>query len=248
MSRPARLAARYLALLSLVVTSGCAAGLPLTKEPLATSLRDLVPHNDRDHLVYLVERPSEQGFVPSSLQVEHVTKLEAAGEYEVTLSEDGMGTGRVMIRDDGKSLVLVREDDYTRGVSMSYDPPLPYLSVPLYASKVDSVASVSIRKMSDGQATGRMQVTQVTEASAAPAGEWLTGMYGSGVQLQTERTLQTLEGPQKLTSTMVLVPGIGEVKSEGSVNGMMAMRRTLACAIIANRPIGDCRTLFGKFK
>ena len=73
-------------------------------------------------------------------------------------------------------------------------------------------------------------------------------MYGSGVQLQTERTLQTLEGPQKLTSTMVLVPGIGEVKSEGSVNGMMAMRRTLACAIIANRPIGDCRTLFGKFK
>jgi hypothetical protein len=231
------------------VGAGCSTDSSERQQLLASSLHEIVPHNNRDHLVYLVERPTEQGaFKPSSLQVEHVTKLDVAGEFEVTLSEDGMKTGRAHIRDDGKTLWLVSEDDYTRGVSMSYDPPLPYLSVPLFTGAVHSTAQVTLRRLADGQSAGRMQVTQVTQASAAPAGRWLTGSYAGGIELRTERTLQGPEGPFQLTSTMVLVPGIGEVKSEGIVNGTPATRRALACAIIANRSIGDCSTLMDQWK
>lgn len=127
---------------------------------------------------------------------------------------------------------------------MSYDPALPYLSVPLYPGEVRSSTSVTMRRLADGQSSGRMQVTQVTEASSAPAGQWLTGAYARAVQLRTERTVLSNEGNLQLSSVTLLVPGIGEVKSEGGINGVPAMRRTLACGTVANRSVGDCRVLF----
>jgi hypothetical protein len=239
--------ARFGALAAALVVAGCASA-PAPRQPLASVLRDILPHYHRDHRVYLVERATPAGFEPSSLQVEHITKLDAAGELEVALSEDGVATGRVRVRDDGRTLWLVSEDDYSRGLRMSYDPPLPYLTVPLFAGEVRSESDVTLRRLADGQAAGRAQATLVTEASAAQPGEWLMGSYGSAIQLRTRRTLMAPDGDMQLSSTTLLVPGIGEVESELGAPGQPQIRRALACAIIANRAVGNCRDLAKRFR
>lgn len=245
--RPSRALWSRWSVLTVLALAGCTAQ-PAARQPLANVLRDIVPHYHRDHRVYLVERASADGFEPSSLQVEHITRLDTGGDLEVALSEDGVATGRVRIRDDGRTLWLLSEDDYSRGLRMSYDPPLPYLTVPLFAGEVRSETDVTLRRLADGQAAGHVQATLITEASAAPAGEWLTGNYASAIQLRTQRTLLGADGDMQLTSTTVLVPGIGEVKSELGAPGQPPLRRALACAIIANQAIGNCRDLAKQFR
>ncbi|GIW43192.1 MAG: hypothetical protein KatS3mg077_0474 [Candidatus Binatia bacterium] len=221
----------------------------VTRKPIfSSSLAELVPHNHRDHFVFVVERPSPEGFRPSALQVEHITKLSQGNEYEVSLSEDGLATGRVLLRDDGSTLWLLSEEDFTRGLRLSYDPPLPYVSVPLFAGEVLSTSSADLRQLSTNQAAGRLLVTQKVRARTEPAGQWLAGTYASAIRLEVERSYHGPEGPTQLTSTTVLVPGIGEVRSEGSASGSPIMRRQLACAIVSNRRIGDCRNLFQNWR
>ncbi|GBD27396.1 hypothetical protein HRbin30_02743 [bacterium HR30] len=225
----------------LAFSAGCG---QVKKEPLfARSLAELVPHNHRDHFVFVVERPTPEGFRPAALQVEHVTKLSEANEYEVSLSEDGMATGRVVLRDDGSTLWIVVEEDYTRGLRLSYDPPIPYVSVPLYAGETTITSSADLRQLGTNQAAGRLLVTQKTRAKPEPAGQWLAGAYANAIRLEVERSYDGPDGPTQLTSTTVLVPGIGEVRSEGSAAGSPVMRRQLACAIVASRRIGDCQAL-----
>ncbi len=82
---------------------------------------------------------------------------------------------------------------------------------------------------------------------------WLDGMrqahlsrlvtYERGVVLRTVRSLQFPEGTVELNTTLLLVPGIGEVSSDGSASGAPAVHRTLACATIGGRRVGDCRNL-----
>jgi|GEM_PF-1617044 hypothetical protein len=233
-------------LILFAVGSGC--GAAKTQPLFARSLAELVPHNDRDHFVFLVERPTPNGFRPAALQVEHVTKLPEGNDYEVALSEDGMATGRVILRDDGTTLWLVAEEDYTRGLRLSYEPPLPYLSVPLFAGESRATSSADLRQLGTNQAAGRLPVVQVTRAHAEPAGQWFAGAYAGGVRLEVQRTYQSPDGPMQLSSTTILVPGIGEVRSEGAASGSPVMRRQLACATIGNRRIGDCRSLAERFR
>jgi hypothetical protein len=61
--------------------------------------------------------------------------------------------------------------------------------------------------------------------------------------VRTVRTLQSPEGTLELSTTMVLVPGIGEVLSDGLASGTPPTHRELVCAIIGGRTIGDCRNL-----
>lgn len=227
----------------LPLLAGCAASKG-KGAPLAVSIQELAPHHDRDHFVYLVERPGPDGFRPSSLQVEHVTRLEHPEDFEVALSEDGMPTGRVHMRDDGQTLWLLSEDDFARGVRMSYEPPLAYFRVPLFPGESLSEGEVRIRRLADGQAVGTMRIVHRVKASAAGPGQWLSGAYTGGVHLRMERSLSGTDGNIDLASTTVLVPGIGDVRSEGSLGGEVALRRTLACALVGNRSIGDCRVVF----
>lgn len=241
--------ARFLTYTSvLAALSLTACGAAQRRPIFERSLAELVPHNDRDHFVFLVERPTPTGFRPAALQVEHVTKLPAGNEFEVSLSEDGMATGRVILRDDGTTLWLVTEEDYTRGLRLSYDPPLPYVSVPLFAGESQFASSADLRQLGTNEAAGRLAVVQRTRTSAEPAGQWIAGTYSGGVRLEVERTYHRPEGALQLTSTTVLVPGIGEVRSEGSAAGSPVMRRQLACAIVGNRHVGDCRTLFERLR
>ncbi len=226
-------------LASALATSSCAYVKPATR-PLATSLRELVPHSDRDHFVFVVEQATGQGFEPSALQVEHISTLDKNGNFEVTISEDGLATGRVQIHDDGNTLWIVSEDDYTRALRLAYDPPLPYLQVPLMAGEKQATASVYMTQLGSTIPAGTLKVTQTTTASAAPAGQWRGGAYERAVQLRTSRRLQGQDGDFELVTTITLVPGLGEIRSEGGMGGAVATRRSLVCARVDGRASGDC--------
>jgi hypothetical protein len=224
----------------------CVSACSLTRAKpiqLAASLDEFAPHADRDHFVFLWERIAGGQRVAQGIQVEHVSTSETAGEFEVTLSEDGVPAGRLSIRDDGHALLLVSEDDLSRGIRFSYDPPLPQLTAPLFAGERRAAALATVRQLADGQPLGTVQVTQVTEAHAAPTVHTPFGEYKHAVLLRTVRTLYFSEGITELQTSMVLAPGIGEVRSEGTASGAALLRRELACARIGGHAIGNCQDL-----
>lgn len=231
----ALLAAGCLGTLSI---SGCALFSP--SRPLARSVQELVPHSDSDHFVFVWERNANGQPIGNGIQVEHVTAIEG-GDFEITLSENATGVGRVRIRDVGKTIVLLSEDDLTRGVRLQYDPPLPYLEGPVVAGEQRATSQATITALSDGSPVGALRVAQVIHVRSAGAVRSRLGTFDHAVAVDTARTLQGPGGDLEMRTAMVLVPGVGEIRSDGSVPGEPALHRELACALIGGHPIGDCR-------
>jgi hypothetical protein len=211
--------------------------------PLATSLQEIVPHADRDHFVYVWQRFEGGRLAGSGIQVEHVTGL-GNGEFEVLLSEEGMAVGRTRLRDTGESLLLVSEEDLTRGLRLAYDPPLAQLVVPLFAGEKRASASVTITRLADGQVIGVFPVEQVINVRPGGGVQCPLGTFADSVVVQETRTLHIPERSAELMTTTVLVPGIGEISSVGNASGAPPLRRQLACAIIGGRRVGDCAHLY----
>lgn len=221
--------------------AGCTPTVHRPAQPLATSLQEIAPHGDGDHFVYVWKQVGEGGEVRAGIHVEHLTSLDN-GELEVTLSEDGVVVGHTRFRDDGHALLLVSET-LGRDLQLSYDPPLPQLDTPLYAGETHATATATLSGLDDDKQVGTLEVTQVVQASPATSVHALLGDYPQGVQVRTVRTLQFPDGPVELSSTAVLVPGIGEIGSEGTATGAPPLMRELACATIGGRHVGNCRTL-----
>ena len=229
--------------LCVLITVLCAACATAHRpaQPLATSLQEVAPHADGDHFVYVWKQVLEGGVVRAGIHVEHMTVLDN-GEFDVTLSEDGAVIGYTRFRDDGHALLLVSET-LGRNLRLSYDPPLPQLDTPLYPGEKHATATATISAINDGKQLETLPVTQVVEASSASPVRSQVGDYAHGVQVRTLRTLQFPEGDVALSSTAVLVAGIGEVRSEGASTGAAPVLRELACATIGGRSIGNCQTL-----
>jgi len=210
---------------------------------LATSLDTLVPHGDRDHFVYTWERFVDGMRVASGTQVEHITALPAAGEFEVTLSEDGLASGRVHIRSNGKAMVVVSEDDLSTGVRITYQPPLPYVEVPLYSGRRQSVVNANITALDSDRVVGVLKVTQDQEfTQAAPIQSGLGGDTAP-IAIRTTRTLEGGGDTIQIGTQTVLVLGLGEVRSEATSQTAPQLRRQLVCAIIGGKAIGNCQKL-----
>jgi hypothetical protein len=210
---------------------------------LAASAQSLVPHADRDHFVYLWQRREDDRPVAAGIQVEHVTALSTAGEFEMIISEDGIASGRVRIRDDGTSIVLLSEDDLSRGVRLVYEPPLPYLTSPVMSGETRASVIGHVTALDSGESMGSLRITQVTRiAPAAPINSRL-GNYPQPVSVQMSRTVQSGDVVVDVSFTTVLAPGIGEVRSETRAATMPVLQRELACAIIGGRSVGDCHNL-----
>jgi hypothetical protein len=220
--------------------SGCALLNP--SQPLARSVQELVPHSDSDHFVFVWERTANGQPAGDGIQVEHVTAVEG-GDFEITLSENTTGVGRVRIRDVGQAIVLLSEDDLTRGVRLQYDPPLPYLEGPVVAGEQRATSQATITALSDGSPVGALRVAQVVQVRSAGAVHSRLGTFDHAVAVDTARTLQGPGGDLEMRTAMLLVPGMGEIRSDGSVPGEPTLHRELACALIGGRPIGDCRHL-----
>jgi hypothetical protein len=241
------LAARHRAvwLCALLAVTACSMLRPAGPTPLATSLQGLVPHADGDHLVYLWSRPDERGGVDAGIQVERVTAAGPAGEFEVTTSEDGIAVARSWLRDDGHALLLLSED-FGPGERLRYVPPLLQLEMPLVPGERRAAATAEVTRRGDDEHPGSLQVTQVVRVSAAAAVHTALGDFSDAVSVQTVRSVHTPEGIIELSSSMVLVPGIGEVVADGQASGAAPLHRELACARISGRSIGDCHNLIAR--
>ena len=225
----------------LLCLAACTPAVCRAPQPLATSLQEFLPHADRDHFVYVWHQVVRPGTVRAGIHVEHLTLMDN-GEFDITLSEDGVVIGHTRFRDNGGALLLVSET-LGRDLRLSYDPPLPQVEVPLYAGETSATATATVSPADDDTHVARLEVTQVVQASAASPVRSPLGELAHGVQLRTVRTLQFPEGPIVLTSTAVLVPGIGEIRSEGTATGAAPLYRELVCATIGGHPIGNCQTL-----
>jgi predicted protein tyrosine phosphatase len=239
---PSTYALHSMAVWTLVVLgAACTLATRRPPQPLATSLQELAPHADGDHFVYVWRQALGSGSVRAGVEVEHLTSL-GNGEFDVTLSEDGVIVGRTRFRDDGHALLLLSES-LGRSLRLSYDPPLPQLETPVYAGESRSTATAVVTTVAEGKQLDTLQVTQLVETTAAPTVRSALGDYTHGVKVRTVRTLQFPNGPVELSSTAVLVPGIGEIRSEGAATGAAPLVRELACATIGGRAIGNCQTL-----
>ncbi len=227
--------------------SGCALFGPRQPAPLASSVQELVPHNDRDHFVFIWQRTANGQAIANGIQVEHVTAIEG-GDFEITLSENAIRVGRVRIRDVGQAIMLLSEDDLTRGVRLQYDPPLPYLEGPVIAGEQHASSQATITALSDGSPVGAVRVAQVIQVRSAGSVRSRLGTFNHAVAVQTARKLQGPSGDLEMTTAMLLVPGIGEIRSDGSVLGEPALHRELACAFVGGHSIGDCHRLNQELK
>ncbi len=120
---------------------------------------------------------------------------------------------------------------------------LPQLEMPLVAGEHRASATAQVTRLADNQHVGSMQVTQVTRAGAGPAIHSTLGNFENAVSVETVRSLHTPEGRIELSTVVVLVPGIGEIRSDGAASGATAVHRELACATIGGRSLGNCRDL-----
>ncbi len=231
---------------------GCATKQRNLSEPLGVSLAEIMPLHDRDHYVYIWQRVSDGHREAEGLHVEHVSILPEQNEFEVTVSEDGSPAGRLRFLHDGERVALLSEDDLENGIRRSYDPPLVHLRAPLRAGESGSRSTANITQIDTGQLIARIDISQRIRLSSASDIESSLGTFSAGVLMESRRTLHTPTGDVELLSATVLIPGIGEIRSEGATvsGGEMTvdrhpeidtvLRRELACAIIDNRPIGDC--------
>jgi hypothetical protein len=235
-----RTVGRLLLALMSVAGAGCAFFGP--PRPLAESVQELVPHADGDHFVFIWERLANGKPIGSGIQVEHITAVEG-GDFEITLSENATGVGRVRIRDVGKGIVLLSEDDLLRGVRLQYDPPLPYLDGPVVSGEQHAASEATVTALSDGTPLGAVHVAQVIHVRPAGAVRSVLGIFDRAVAVDTARTLQGPNGDVEMRTALVIVPGIGEIGSKGNVAGGAILQRELACALISGRPIGNCRRL-----
>ncbi|HYD48700.1 MAG TPA: hypothetical protein VEB21_10150 [Terriglobales bacterium] len=217
---------------------------------LAADLRQIQPLHDRDHYVYVWQRLVDGNRQAEGIHVEHVSALPASGQFEIDIAEDGAPSARLRMSYDERLLALIDEEDLSQGIRLTYSPPLPQLVAPLVVGEQQLSATASIRRLQDGDSIEGVAVTQSIRVRQARKVESELGNYDDAVAVRTKRRVHTPAGAIVLDSAVLLVPGIGEIRSEGSTSApappggvakVVVTRRELACAIIAGKAIGDCR-------
>jgi len=66
--------------------------------------------------------------------------------------------------------------------------------------------------------------------------------------VETQRILHWPWGDAAYATNAMVVPGLGEIRSEASTEEGVVMRRELACAIIGGHSIGDCSSVAAKIR
>jgi hypothetical protein len=226
-----RIAAAVLCLLVAACATKQPAMPPVSEEVLFTgALADLAPLQNGNHFVY--RATLKGGGTP--LQVEHVSALETPGEFVVSTSEDGAAMGKIHLRVDGPRALMLSEGLAQDDLIVVYEQPLPSFAVPLTTTSLHSSSAVTLLRASTGTVTAHGHVEQtVTAHRAGP------NAVGAAFTIYSERILQLPNRVMRLSATTWITPGIGEVRSEGSVDGTEMMRRELLCAIVAGKRVGD---------
>jgi hypothetical protein len=231
----------------LLLSSGCSA-LRSSGTPLADSLNELMPHGDRDHFVYIWQKVSHGERLAEGIQVEHVEASRESDVFEVILSEDGVPSARLRLRDDGQQIALLNEDDLEQQIRLSFKPGLTQFEIPIVASEREMRTTALVSSLTQDSQITSVDVSQVIRLRSARGIKSTVGDYPKGVGVETQRILHWPWGDAAYATSAMVVPGLGEIRSEASTEDGVVMRRELACAIIAGRSIGDCSSVDARIR
>jgi hypothetical protein len=177
------------------------------------------------------------------VQVEHVQRSPESDEFDVIISEDGVPAGRMRMRDDGQELTLLNEDDLQQQMRLSFSPGLTHFEIPIVAGEREVHSTVMISSLAKVEPVTSVDVSQVVRLYAARGIKSTLGNYPHGVSIETERVLHWPWGDAAFARVAMLVPGLGEIRSEATGGDGFVLRRELACAIIGGQAVGDCRAV-----
>lgn len=222
---------------------GCSALRSGSNAPLAESLNELMPHGDRDHFVYIWQKVADGKRLAEGVQVEHVQRSPESDEFEVILSEDGIPAGRIRMRDDGQELAILNEDDLQQQMRLTFSPALTRFEIPIVPGERQVRSTAVVSSLTQAGTVTSVDVSQVVRLYPAEGVESPLGDYPHGVGVETERVLHWPWGDAAFARIAMLVPGLGEIRSEATGGEGFVLRRELACAIIGGQAIGDCRAV-----
>jgi hypothetical protein len=226
-----------------LVTTGCGSLRSGGGAALADSLSDLVPHSDRDHFVYIWQKVSQGKRLAEGIQVEHVQSSPESDEFEIVLSEDGVPSSRLRMRDDGQRIAILDEDDLEQQIRLSFKPGLTQFEIPLVASEREMHTTAVVTSLAHEAQITEVDVSQVVRLRSARGIKSALGNYPRGVGVETQRVLHWPWGDAAYATNAMVVPGLGEIRSEASTEEGVVMRRELACAIVGGHTVGDCSTV-----
>jgi hypothetical protein len=244
----AHLLARLPTIATIIGLAGCSLIRGAANAPLAGSLSELRPHGDRDHFVYIWQKVADGKRLAEGIQVEHVQCAPESDEFDVVLSENGTPIGRQRLEDDGQELTLLREDDLGEQLGVTFAPGLTQLEIPLMAGEYRDESTATLTSLSRQATITAVEVSQVVRVIAAKGITSGVGDFPRGVAVETERTMHWPWGDTAFTASVMLVPGVGEIRSEVRAGENFVTRRELACAIVGGRSIGDCGAVDAKIE
>ncbi len=232
----------------LLLSSGCGLLGAAGGTTLADSLSELMPHGDRDHFVYIWQKVSDGQRLAEGIQVEHVQSSRESDVFEIVLSEDGVPSARLRLRDDGQQIALLDEDDLEQQIRLSFQPGLTQFEIPLVASEREMRSTAFVTSLTQDARITSVDVSQTIRLRPARGIESTLGNYPRGVGVETQRILHWPWGDAAYATNAMVVPGLGEIRSEASTEEGVVMRRELACAIIGGHSIGDCSSVAAKIR
>jgi hypothetical protein len=224
-----------------LVASGCSAPKRLG-QVLAPLVADLMPHGDRDHFVYLSEKTVADHPPETSLAVEHVSSLEAPGEFQITESADGVRIGDSHWLSDDHGLSLLSEEVEGLGVRLAYDPPLLLFPQPLLVGEHRASSTGAATRLDDGTPVGLFRASVVVRSQSTRSRNPIA--KGDAVLLEVTRSLEGPNGALVIHVESLNAAGIGELESVAALEGVpLVVRRSLLCGFIQGRAVGHCDEL-----
>lgn len=230
---------------SVLFAAFLAAGCAAPKRPgqvLSAHVAELMPHGDRDHFVYLSEKSMADRPPETSLAVEHVSTLEAPGEFQITESTDGVRVGDSHWLSDDHGLSLLSEEVEGLGVRLAYDPPLLLIPQPLLVGEHRASSTGAATRLDDGTPVGLFRASVVVKSKSTRSHNPIA--KGDAVQFEMTRSLEGPNGALVIHVDSLNAAGIGELESVAALEGApLVVRRSLLCGLIQGHAVGHCDEL-----
>lgn len=240
---------------ALAASSGCASRRltsPVAAEPtppegleiiaegdvvFAGSPQDLFPCHDGDVVAYRVAGGPRSG----EIMVSRMFALPKDGDFRVSNSYGDEMTEALHVRIDGSEVLVVSQVDAEQDVGLTFQTPLPLLSLPLRAHVYRFRSPVRLWRPSNGRTMGDGEVSidlSIEEDSVEGYDQVYAARQSGIFKLMNQRIA--------VESTAWFAPGLGEVRGERVQEGIETEVYTLVCAQIAGKDIIDCDPYLSK--
>jgi hypothetical protein len=192
-------------------------------------IAELMPLHDGDTFLYL----ASGGPRGERLELARVAAMPQAGDLMVTVTSGEVVVSGLHLRQSADALSVVGEADVAGNVGVLYASPLPLLTRPLTAGERRAKSPLDVFRPSDGFRLDKGEVEMIVSSARDPS--------TSEIVIRTRRRLILTERQIVIEERRWLRPGVGEVRSEAGINGVITERRELVCAKVGGKQVGTCR-------